>query len=364
LRKKSGFAAVLALTVIGLAACGSDGGGTATQTPLAAPTGAAPAFPTEDATLTFVSWGGTLQDAFTKNWLDPFSKEHGNVTIVSQSPPEAAKIKAQQDAKQVTWDVVDQGLADFDMAKTFEPVDCRIVKCDEIDPKLKIDNGVPFYTYANPILYSTKDFGGAVPQGWADYFDFQKFPGKRALAQSSAGLVEKLLLADGVKPEELYPLDIERAFKFLDKIKDNVIFWQAASNCKALITSGEVNMADCASGNQRELIEDEKLPFATQWNQAIPSQTYLTVPIGSKNSVAAWNLIQYITSAEKGALLGTFRPYAPGNVKAQANMPTTYKGWYPTEHADQILQGYNKDSWHEKNGVELNERIQSWLAGG
>ena len=55
---------------------------------------------------------------------------------------------------------------------------------------------------------------------WADLFDTAKIPGKRTFYKWSApGVLEIALLADGVAPDKLYPLDLDRAFKKLDTIK-------------------------------------------------------------------------------------------------------------------------------------------------
>ena len=47
---------------------------------------------------------------------------------------------------------------------------------------------------------------------------------------------------DGVKPADLYPLDLVRAAKKLDTIKDNIVFWSSGAESQELIGSGEVAM--------------------------------------------------------------------------------------------------------------------------
>ena len=74
-------------------------------------------------------------------------------------------------------------------------------------------------TYGVVLGYNTDATAGQVPEGWADFFDTAKFPGKRGFWDYSAGgIFEFALLADGVAPADLYPLDLERATAKLDTI--------------------------------------------------------------------------------------------------------------------------------------------------
>ena len=78
------------------------------------------------------------------------------------------------------------------------------------------------------------------PKTWADLFDAEKFPGKRTFYKWSApGVIEAALLADGVAPDKLYPLDLDRAFKKLDTIKDDIIWWIGGAQSQQLLASAE-----------------------------------------------------------------------------------------------------------------------------
>ncbi|MCV5753666.1 extracellular solute-binding protein, partial [Escherichia coli] len=48
--------------------------------------------------------------------------------------------------------------------------------------------------------------GKALPSKLTDLFDLKTFPGRRALQKQPQGNLEWALLADGVKPEEVYSL--------------------------------------------------------------------------------------------------------------------------------------------------------------
>jgi putative spermidine/putrescine transport system substrate-binding protein len=138
----------------------------------------------------------------------------------------------------VTWDVVDVG-NDFglDVHKDLlEPLDFTLIPKAEMNADLGItDYRVPDITYGVVLAYNTDVLGaGNVPAGWADYFDTAKFPGKRgAWDYSEGGMFEFALLADGVAPDALYPLDLERATAKLNTNKDDIVFWQTGAESPA-----------------------------------------------------------------------------------------------------------------------------------
>lgn len=83
------------------------------------------------------------------------------------------------------------------------------------------------------------------PTSWADFFDLEKYPGNRGMGAGGQGIIANMqyaLIADGVKPEELYPLDIERALAKLSTIKDNLVLWEASPKGIEALVAGDVVM--------------------------------------------------------------------------------------------------------------------------
>ena len=79
-----------------------------------------------------------------------------------------------------------------------------------------------FLGYVPGIVEGT--FSGTQPVTWADFFDTKKFPGKRAWPAEyfTGGTMEAALLADGVEPDEIYPIDYERATAKIASIFDEI----------------------------------------------------------------------------------------------------------------------------------------------
>jgi len=65
-----------------------------------------------------------------------------------------------------------------------------------------------------------------------------------AVAVTPFDTIEEALLADGVAKDKLYPLDIDRAFRSLDKIKKDVaVWWTGGAQTSQMLKTGEVDMS-------------------------------------------------------------------------------------------------------------------------
>ena len=177
---------------------------------------------------------------------------------------------------------------------------------------------MPDITYGVVLAYNTEQTAGQVPAGWADFFDTTKFPGKRGVWDySEGGIFEFALLADGVAPADLYPLDLERATAKLDTIKDDLVFWASGAESQELIGSGEVAMTLIWNGRGWSAKNIDKKPVEMQWNQQIVTADYLVVPKGSPNKDAAMKFIAYTICAENNAKPSEYIPYGPTNINSQ-----------------------------------------------
>jgi putative spermidine/putrescine transport system substrate-binding protein len=318
----------------------------------------------EGVTLTFVSFGGVYQEAQRKAWLEPYTELTG-VQFTEDENSSNATIKAQVEAGQVTWDVVDVG-NDFGLdvhADLLEPLDFNLIPKDELNADLGItDYRIPDITYGVVLAYNTEVLGaGNVPQGWADYFDTAKFPGKRgAWDYSEGGMFEFALMADGVAPDELYPLDLPRATAKLDTIKDDIVFWTSGAESQELIGSGEVSMTMIWNGRGWSAKNIDQKPVEIQWNQQIVTADYLVIPKGSPNKDAAMQFIAYTACAEHNAGPSEFIPYGPTNVNSTANAAMVND--LSVTNADEN-SAYFDDTYLAENFNEIDAAWQAWKAG-
>ncbi len=313
----------------------------------------------DGVTLSFTSFGGVYQEAQRKAWLEPYTELTG-VQFTEDENSSNATIKAQVEAGQVTWDVVDVG-NDFGLEANkdlLEPLDYTIIPRDEMNQDLGVsDWRVPDITYGVVLGYNTDATKGAVPEGWADFFDTTKIPGKRGVWDySEGGMLEFALMADGVAPGDLYPLDLPRATAKLDTIKDDIVFWNSGAESQELIGSGEVAMSMIWNGRAWSAKNIDKKPVETQWNQQIVTADYLVVPKGSPNKDAAMKFIAYTACAANNGKPSEYIPYGPTNTNSQANPAMAND--LSVSNADNAA--YFDDEYLVNNFDEIDAAWQAW----
>jgi putative spermidine/putrescine transport system substrate-binding protein len=311
-------------------------------------------------TMTFVSFGGVYQDAQRQGWLEPYSALTG-VTFQESEDSSNATIQAQVEAGQVTWDVVDVG-NDFGLeanADLLEPLDYNLIPGDQIIDGFASEYRVADITYGVVLAYNTEQTGGVVPEGWADFFDTAKIPGKRGLWKySTGGVLEFALMADGVAPADLYPLDIPRALAKLDTIKDDIVWWDTGAQSQDLIGSGEVAMSMIWNGRGWSAKNIDNKPVEIQWNQQILTADYFVIPKGSPNKDAAMEFIAWATCANNNAAPSNNIPYGPTNVNSVAN-PAMVADLAVTNIND--TTAYFDDEYLINNFAEIDAAFQDWV---
>jgi len=314
-----------------------------------------------DRSVTFVSWGGAYQEAQTNAYLDAYTEET-SVEIVQDGPTDYAKIIAMVDAGQVTWDIVDIE-NDFAIGSTeqyFEPLDYSIIPKDQILEGLANEYRVGSILYATVLGYNTEEYADA-PQGWADFFDPEGFPGTRSLPnRASRYIFEVALIADGVDPSELYPLDVERAISVLDRVKEDAIFWETGSQSAQQLADGEASMGMIWNGRIQTAI-DEGASLAIQWNQHVALPDFYAVPKGAPNKDEAMQLIAYMVSAEHNHKISDYISYAPVNVETFDKVNEEMASLLPT-YEDRPSQGFIvDDAWWDENRDDMIEAYNAWM---
>ena len=336
------------------------GGAGLAALPLAARAQGAPDL--KGATVVFASFGGAYQDAERASYCDPFEKATG-AKVLQDGPMNVAKFRAMIESGSPDWDVADvvggfleAGIKDG----LFEKIDARLVNTGRIDPRFVNDYGVGCIVWSYNLAFNTASFdSGAEPKTWADLFDLKKFPGKRTLLDQPVSSLEIALLADGVAPDKLYPLDVERAFKKLDIIKDQTIFWATNSQSQQLFVDREVSAGVILNGRAYDAVQ-KGAKIGISWEQNIQAVDYLVVPRGSRNRDAAMRLIDTMTLPENQAKLANLIAYSPTNAAAFNSIDPKIEPWLCTS-PENIKRGFviSQVFWRD-NLTKLTERWTSW----
>ena len=312
--------------------------------------------------ITFTSWGGTTQDAQKASWADKFETEF-KVKVLQDGPTDYGKFKAMVDSGQVNWDVVDvEPDFAYQAAKMglLEPLDFSVIDKKDIDPRFVFDHGIGSFYFSFVLGYNPQAVGDQIPTSWADLFDTKKIPGKRTFYKwASPGVLEIALLADGVTPDKLYPLDLDRAFAKLDSIKKDILWWGSGAESQQQLASGEAPLGMFWNGRIYAL-QKEGAPVDAMWEQNLATADFLVVPKGSKNKEAAMKFIALATSAQGQADLANATAYAPINLKSEALLNKDLVPLMPSQHAEtQITLDLNY--WAEHRD-EIGKRWYDWQA--
>nr|WP_313405462.1 polyamine ABC transporter substrate-binding protein [Pseudomonas sp.] len=311
--------------------------------------------------LSFVSWGGTTQDAQKDAWAVPFSEKTG-IKVLQDGPTDYGKLKAMVESGNVQWDVVDVE-ADFALRAAreglLEPLDFNVIQRDRLDPRFVSDHGVGSFFFSFVLGYNERRLGSKQPQDWSALFDTAAYPGKRALYKwPSPGVLELALLADGVPANQLYPLDLDRAFKKLDTIKKDIVWWGGGAQSQQLLASGEVSLGQFWNGRIHAL-EQEGASVGVSWKQNLVMADFLVIPKGAKNKDAAMKFLAMASGAEGQAEFANLTAYAPVNLDSVAQLDAELAPSLPTAHeADQVTLDF---AYWAEHGNDIAARWNEWL---
>jgi len=308
--------------------------------------------------LVWVDGGGAYHDAVQKGVLTPWQETSGD-KIASVAGTDNAKLRAMVEVKRVVWDVYNGDNTwgtDLD-GKWLEPLDYSVIPKEQIIPGFASQYRVANMIYSIALAYNT-DRIKTPPAGWADFFDIEKYPGKRAVMDYSAGgIFEIALLADGVAPDKLYPLDIDRAIKKLNTIKSSLVFWQSGAQSEDLVGSGEVSMVMTYNARAYDAKAVQKKPVDYIFSGQILAAAYLTVPKGSQHVADAMKLIAFAVGKDVNASLSASLPLAPANKDAKPDPSMSAE--LPTSHFNEPHAVFD-DKWIAENSQMLESRYQAW----
>lgn len=335
------------------------------------------------ADITVMSWGGAYGEAQTEAFIKPFVASTGKATVMVDSDNPAPAIKAMVEAGNVTVDVAsveyadgirlcDEGVLETIDIATLPAGADGTAAADDFLPGAVTECAVSTDIWSNVFAYDTTKFPEG-PTKVADFFDLEKFPGKRGLKKGAKAVLELALLGDGVPASDVYavlstPEGVDRAFAKLDTIKDNVVWWEAGSQAPQLLADGEVAMTTAYNGRIFAAAMNEGKPFQIVWDGQIYENEMFVVPKGAPNKDDALAFVAYATSTEGLRASAQQISYGPARKSSMATEilfkdgKTVMAPHLPTapENMGNALET-SATFWVDHDS-ELNERFQSWLS--
>ncbi len=339
--------------------------------------------------MTIVSWGGAYQASQRKAYAEPYMEMNPEVEIVwDESSAEAvAKLRAMNEAGNVTWDLVDvvasdairlcdEGLAmeidpDEDLAAAPDGTSAE----DDFGDLLVSDCFIPQIVYSTTFGYRTDMVGDTPPDDICDVFDLEAYPGKRSLEKRPINNMEWALLCDGVAKDEVYdvlatPEGQEQALAKLDTIKDEVIWWSAGADTPQLLADGEVVMGSTYNGRLFSVIEEQDQPVAMLWDAQVFDLDGWIIPAGLPEDRLARvkDFVKFATDTQRLADQAKYISYGPARnssaplVGQHAELGIDMAPHMPTDPNNaQNTFLYNYEFWADYRD-DIDAKFQAWLA--
>lgn len=322
--------------------------------------------------LTVISWGGNFQDAQRAAYFAPFTVATG-IKIVDQAwDGGVGTLRARvQAAGDPGWDVVHAEVEELLVGCAeglFEPIDwSKIPEKDKLIPAATSSKcGVGAITWSAGIAYDADKLHDA-PTSAADFFDLQKFPGKRAIRKGPKYALELALEGDGVPVDKIYdvlrtPDGLDRAFNKLKSIRSSLLFFESGGQAIQLLASGDATMVLAFNGRVTAADQTDHRNFKFIWPGSIYAVDSWVILRNSPNKDAALKFIEFASRAEQQKILPQYIAYGPTNTDATAALGDSVAKEIPTYPKN--LEGALKidsDFWTD-NIEALTERFNAFAA--
>jgi len=340
--------------------------------------------------MTLVSWGGAYQTSQINAYSDPYSEVTGVDIVWDESSAEAvARLRAMNEAGNVTWDVVDVvaadaiRLCDEGLAMPVEHDELLADAPDGTPASEDFGDLIVSECFIPQIVYSTTfgyrtdvaDWGDNTPSEICDIFDTETFPGQRSLEQRPIGNMEWALYCDGVAFEDIYDTleteeGVQRALDKLGTIKDDVVWWTAGAETPQLLADGEVVIGSTYNGRLFSAIEEQDQPIAMLWDMQMFDLDGWIIAAGLPEDrlTRAKHFLKFATDTQRLADQAKYISYGPARessaplVGEHAELGIDMAPHMPTDPANSENTFLFNYEWWADNRDDLDARFQAWLA--
>jgi putative spermidine/putrescine transport system substrate-binding protein len=335
----------------------------------------------KDITLKIATWGGAYGEAQERALFAPFTSRFGYRIAPEIYDGDYATLQKQGGAPQ--WSLVDlhgETAAQACKDGLLEPLDWAILETapngasaaeDFLPPAIQ-PCAIGSVAWSAVVVYDKRL--KQKPQSLADFFDVKKFPGKRSLPKQPRYSLELALMADGVKPEEVYAMlatqeGQDRAFAKLSSIKDDIVWWDKPSEVFSRIAGRQAVMGLGFNGRAFMAIVASREPLEILWDGQIYAFDYWAIPRAAPHQDAAKAFIRFATSPGPLADQTRWLPYGPARRSAaelsgkHAELDLEMKPFLPT-HAPNLANALAFDgAWWSANEAALQARFADWVEG-
>ena len=341
--------------------------------------------------LTIVSWGGAYQDSQLKAYVEPYLEANPGVSVTwDESSPEAvAKLRAQSEAGNITWDLVDvtaadamrlcdEGLAmEVDHDEILADAPDGTSATEDFGDMIVSDCFIPQIAYSTTNAYRTdvEDWNGNTPQDICALFDTETFPGNRTLERRPINNMEWALMCDGVAFEDIYDtLETEagqqRALDKLGTIKDQTIWWTSAAESIQTMADAEAVIGSSYNGRFFSAIAEQDQPLAMLWDAQVYDIDGWVIPddLPEPRLNRVKHFLEFATDTQRLADQAKYISYGPARassaplVSTHAELGIDMAPHMPTNPANSSNAFVQNYEWWADYRDDIDAKFQAWLA--
>ncbi|HSQ10341.1 MAG TPA: ABC transporter substrate-binding protein [Burkholderiaceae bacterium] len=323
------------------------------------------AAPPKPASIVVNAAGGAVNKSLREAFFSEFERRYG-IKVIDTSPTDFGKLRAMVQSGNVEWSVMEINEADAERAvklNLLEPLDMSVINMaghpkELQDNKYVVTRGI----YSTVLGYRTDVFASRPrPTGWAEFWDVKKFPGPRALRSSPVDNLEFALLADGVKPNQIYPIDVDRAFRKMDQIKPHIsVWWTTGAQSAQVLIDKEVVLGTAWHGRFYTAIKDGA-PIAIDFNEGIIHRTPFGIPRGAKDAYWGQRFLALLTEPQLQAKYANLMSYPGLHQDSIKYTDPAMIPFLPTSANNLSRQVWSSAGWWNDNADAVQERWNRWM---
>lgn len=324
-------------------------------------------------TLTIGGWGGVIDEATQKAYLNQFDSENKVKSQFADAPGvQLARVEAQNSAKQIQWDAVDSldGGSAFTLYAKGQlsplPASQKSTFEQELGAQKVTAFGFSHGSLGDVIVCNT-DKMKSCPENMAQFYDTKAFPQERMFGGIEP--IEAVTTAEvgagmPISQTATTPVDVKAVIKTLEGLKPKIkVFWQSGDQQQQVMRSGQVPLGIMWSDRAYQLIS-QGVKLKVVWAGGAYEPSYWAVVKGAHSSEAATKLLAFIASHPKSEakwaeIVHDSVPnpaaltYLPGSISSElADNPVNLKQ----------LATPNFE-WYAHHSSELNNAYENFLRG-
>lgn len=327
--------------------------------------------------LTFVSWGGAYTRSQMLAYVRPYQSSTDTRVNVEDYNGGLADLRNQVRSLNFKWDVVDLELSDALRGceeGLLEPINhAELAPAsnggpvrDDFLPGSLTECAIGTVVWSTVVAYDAAAFAGEQPDSLEDFFDTERFPGRRGLRRTPKANLEWALIADGVPPQQVYTKlateeGLTRALRKLNELKPYLVWWQAGIEAPRLLETQRVTMTSAYNGRIEAAVSERDELFHIIWDHQVWNIDLLGIPKDNPRRNAALDFIRFATAPAQLAEQARQIPYGPVRHSSLALLSPEERANLPTERGN-FANAFQIDArWWAEHFETINTRFEEWL---